>query len=90
MIPLTVACQAPLSMGFSRQGHWSRLPFPPPGGLPNPGIEPAPLMSPELAGGFFPTVPPGRPTNPLDVTKTRPIQQFYFRDSILQKNWTYL
>ena len=38
--PGTVACQAPLSMGFSRQEYWSRLPFPPPRDLPNPGIEP--------------------------------------------------
>ena len=36
----TVACQAPLSMGFSRQEYWSGLPFPSPGDLPNPGIEP--------------------------------------------------
>ena len=40
-------------MGFSRQEYWSGLPCPPPGDLPNPGIEPASLMSPELAGGFF-------------------------------------
>ena len=39
--PRAVAHQAPLSMGFSRQGYWSGLPFPPPGDLPNPGIEPA-------------------------------------------------
>ena len=45
--PWTVAHQAPLSMGFSRQGYWSRLPFPSPGDVPDPGIE---LMSPELAG----------------------------------------
>ena len=38
--PLTVACQAPLSMGFSRQEYWSGLPFPSPRDLPNPGIEP--------------------------------------------------
>ena len=38
--PQTVACQAPLSMGFSRQGYWSGLPFSAPGGLPYPGIEP--------------------------------------------------
>ena len=36
----TVACQAPLSMGFSRQEYWRGLPFPSPGDLPNPGIEP--------------------------------------------------
>ena len=44
---------APLSMGFSRQEYWSGLPCPPPGDLPNPGIEPVTLMSPELADGFF-------------------------------------
>ena len=48
--PWTVACQVLLSMGFPRQEYWSRLPFPPPGDLPNLGIEPAP---PALAGGFF-------------------------------------
>ena len=46
----TVAHQDPLSMGFSRQEYWSGLPFPPPGDLPNPGIEP---VSHALAGGFF-------------------------------------
>ena len=45
--PWTIACQAPLSMGFSRQETWSALPFPPPGDLPDPGIEPT---SPALAG----------------------------------------
>ena len=49
----TVACQAPLSMGFSRQEYWSGLPRPPPGDLPNPGTEPVSLTSPTLAGGFF-------------------------------------
>ena len=48
-----VACQAPLSMGFSRQEYWSGLPWPPPGDLPDPGIEPISLKSPALAGGFF-------------------------------------
>ena len=58
--PWTVAHQSPLSMGFSRQEYWSGLPFPPPGDLPNPGIELVFLMSPALAGGFFlPLVPPG-------------------------------
>ena len=46
---------------LSRQEHWSRLPFPTPGDLPNPGIKPASLASPALAGGFFTTVPPGKP-----------------------------
>ena len=56
-----VACQAPLSVGFSRQEYWSGLPCPPPGDLPDPGIKPMSLLSPELAGGFFITVPPGKP-----------------------------
>ena len=45
----TIACQAPLSMGFPRQEYWSGLPWPPPGHLLDPGIEPASLMSPALA-----------------------------------------
>ena len=53
--PWTVAHQAPLSMGFSRQEYWSGLPCPPPGELPNPGIELLSLMSPALAGGFLTT-----------------------------------
>ena len=60
--PWTVALQAPLSMGFSRQGYWSGWPCPPPRDLPNPGIEPVPLMSPALAGRFFTLVPPGKPS----------------------------
>ena len=51
--PWTVACQAPLAMGFSRQEYWSGLPFPSPGDLPHPGIEPRSLAAPELAGGYF-------------------------------------
>ena len=54
-IPWAVAYQAPLSLGFSRQEYWSGLPRPPPGDLPDPGIEPVSLMSPTLAGGFFTT-----------------------------------
>ena len=50
-IPWSVACQAPLSMGFSRQEHWSGLPFPSPEDLPDPGIEPA---SPELQADSLP------------------------------------
>ena len=54
--PWTIPCQAPLSMGFSRQEYWSGLPLPSPGYLPYPGIEP---VSPALAGGFSITEPPG-------------------------------
>ena len=50
-----LARQAPLSMGFSRHEYWSGLPFPSPGDLPDPGIEPQPLRFPALAGGFFTT-----------------------------------
>ena len=53
-----VACQVPLSMGFSRQEYWSGLPFPPPGDIPHPGTE---SKSPTLAGGFFITEPCGKP-----------------------------
>ena len=49
----TVARQAPLSMGFSRQEYWSGLPCPPPGDLPDLGIEPVSLMSLALAGRVF-------------------------------------
>ena len=51
----TGACQAPLSMGFSRQEYWSGLPCPPPGDLPDSGIKPVSLRSPALAGGLFTT-----------------------------------
>ena len=56
----TIARQAPLSMGFSKQECWRGLPFPPLGDLPDTGIEP---MSLELAGGFFTTEPPEKPKN---------------------------
>ena len=51
----TVAHQTSLSMEFSRQEYWSGFPFPMPGDLPDPGIEPTFPVSPELAGGFFTT-----------------------------------
>ena len=55
--PLSIADQAPLSMGFSRQVYWSGLPFPSPGNLPSPGIK---VLSPALRGGFFTTEPSGK------------------------------
>ena len=48
-------------MGFSRQEHWSGLPFPPSGSLPDPGIEPKSPEFPALAGRFFTAEPPGKP-----------------------------
>jgi len=57
----TVAHQAPLSLGFSRQEYCSRLPFLTPRDLPDLGIEPESLDCPALAGGFFASEPPGKP-----------------------------
>ena len=51
---------APLSMGFPRQEYWGGLPFPSPGDLPNPGIEPVSPTHPALAGEFLTTEPPGK------------------------------
>ena len=56
--PWTVACQGPLSMGFSKQEYWSRLPCPPPGDLPSPGIKPG---SPAMQADPLPSEPPGKP-----------------------------
>ena len=60
-IPWTVAHQAPLSMGFSRQEYWSGWQCPSPGDLPDLGMEPTSHVSPTLAGRFFTTEPPGKP-----------------------------
>ena len=60
----TVACQAPLSMGFSRQEYWSAQPFPSPGDLPNPGTEPG---SPALQADSLPSEPPGKPRRTSEV-----------------------
>ena len=57
--PSTVAGEAPLCMGFSRQEYWRGLPRPLPGDLPNPGMEP---RSPKLQADSLPSEPPGNPT----------------------------
>ena len=57
-IPWTVACQASLSIEFSRQEYWSELPFPSPRDLPNTGMEPG---SPTLQADSLPSKPPGKP-----------------------------
>ena len=54
--PMDCSLSESLSMEFLRQEYWSGLPFPPPGALPDPGIEPT-----SAAGGFFTTEPPGKP-----------------------------
>ena len=67
--PWTVAHQAPLSMGFSRQEYWSGLPLPSPGDLPPPGIEPE---SPALQADALLSEPPGKPTDEMKYYKPRP------------------
>ena len=59
--PRTVACQAPLSVEFSKQEYWSGLPFPTPGLLPDPGVEPTSLASSALSGEFSNTALPAKP-----------------------------
>ena len=63
--PWTVAHQAPLSMGFSKQAYWSGLPFPSPGDLPNPGVKPG---SPALQADALPSEPPGKQISYLSST----------------------
>ena len=71
-----IAHQAPLSMGFSRQEYWKKLPFPSPGDLPNPGIEP---RSPALQADSLQTELRGRPLSQQDVT-TKKVQLFSDND----------
>ena len=68
--PWTVACQAPLSMGFSRQKYWSGLPFLSPGDLPHPGIEPG---SPSLEAAALISEPPEKPTFRLILLELRSV-----------------
>ena len=69
--PWTVACQAPLSMGFSRQEYWSGLPFPSPRDLPDPGIKP---RSSALQAGSLPSEPSEKPMTNLDsILKSKDI-----------------
>ena len=62
----TLASQAPLSIGFARQGYRSGLPFPSPGHLPNPGIKPG---SSALQGDALPSEPPGKPKDGKEIMK---------------------
>ena len=75
----TLTHQAPLSMGFSRQKYWSGLPFPPPGNLPNPGIELTSPAPPALASGFFTTVPPGKPVSSCTLKIFESLPFFFFK-----------
>ena len=74
-------------MGFPRQEYWNGLPFPFPGDLPNPGIEPVSLMSPALAGWFFTTSTTlGAPTIPGDVSYVLP-SWFLFATALIPTIW---
>ena len=64
--PWTVTHEAPLSLEFSRQEYWNRLPFPSPGDLPDSGME---LESPELKADSLPSEPPGKPNSYLVLCK---------------------
>ena len=66
MTPWTVAYQAPLSMGFSRQEYWSGVPFPSPGDLPGPGIE---LGSPTLQADALLSEPPGKSRRAIETER---------------------
>ena len=83
--PWTIACQAPLSIGFSQQEYWSGLPFPSPGDLLYSGIKPTP---PAFAGKFFITEPPGKPNSILLMLRRRPWEIIIFFK--VWKRWGYL
>ena len=70
--PWTVACQASSFLGFSRQEYWSGLPFPSPGDLPGPGIEPG---CPALQADALPSEPPGKPIGLLKYHNMQPASE---------------
>ena len=78
--PWTVACQAPLSIGFTRQEYWNGLPFPPPGDLPHPGIEPKPLCLLYWQVSSLLLKPPGKPF--LKVKRRKSVTASNFPPSI--------
>ena len=75
--PWTIAHQAPRSMGFPGKNTGVELPFPPPGDLPNPGIEPESPASHALAGGFLTTQPPGKPKFGVDTALISDLQSWW-------------
>ena len=84
--PWTVACQAPLFTGFYRQEYWSGLPFPPPGDLSHPGIQPMSHVSHHMhwPADFLPLAPPGKPCAVMDAP------QFCCRKLLDQEKWHHL
>ena len=98
LTPWTVSCQAPLSLGFSRQEYWSGLPCPPPGDLPDPEIEPfVSSLYLHWQVGSLPLVPPGKPKFPssrhitvcLPQCKNENISVFYVKTDI-KAIWSHL
>ena len=84
----TVACQAPLSMEFSKKEYWSESSFPSPGDLPNSWMEPVSPVSPALAGRFSTTAPPGKPFIWYDTNHSLPSEifdMFFFTIKLISK-----
>ena len=89
-LPRTVACQALLSIGFSRQEYWSGLPFPSPGDLPESGIKPTSLVSPALAGRFLPWCHLGSPLSLGKYTELEHhliVSEPYDPSKLLYESW---
>ena len=84
----TVAHQAPLSMGLFGQEYWSGLPFPSPGGLSNPGIEPASPMSPEFQADSFPAEALGKPLELMKLLFNIPVDFVEGQNCPLPQPWT--
>ena len=84
--PWTVAHQAPLSMGFSRQEYWCGLPFPSPGDLPNPGIEP---RSPTLKAEALTSEPPEKPLGKFEYFRFSTIMHCDCQTQNLASNYAF-
>ena len=93
--PWTVACQAPLSMEFSTQEYWYRLPFPTPGDLPNPGLNLCLLHLLHWQADSLPLAPPGKkyhraitwPKNPIRGTKSRSVEAVTVKKPLQHTTW---
>ena len=83
--PRTVVCQASLVMGFSRQEYWNGWSCPPPGDLPNPGIEPISPVSPALACRFLTMEPPGKPDE--QACEDKYMNSYRCEDSLGAVHW---
>ena len=93
-IPSTIAHQAPLFMGVSRQEYWSGFPFPPLGDLPDPGIEPTSLVSPALAGNSWPLCHLGSPmrlksTLKCECIMNRTVAKWFHLNSCGPRVWAH-